>query len=107
MKAILWIPLFLLCVLVCAADDKKPEPKEKDKAPAPKLPIGKDTTYATGPLDKYGYIDYEAALNERLSKGIKPEQNANVLLWKAFGNPLFPFLHAALEPLRALTGWHR
>lgn len=51
----------------------------------PKLPLGKDTTVVSGPLDKNGYIDYEAALNERLGKGIKPEQNANVLLWQAFG----------------------
>jgi len=29
------------------------------------------------------------------------------LLWKAFGNPVFPFLHPSFEPLRALTGWHR
>ena len=29
--------------------------------------------------------DYEARLNDILSKGITPEKNANVLLWKAFG----------------------
>ncbi|HEY2787103.1 MAG TPA: hypothetical protein VGJ05_19245 [Fimbriiglobus sp.] len=49
------------------------------------FPIGKETTVAVGPLDKDGYIDYEAALNERTGKGISPEKNANVLLWKAFG----------------------
>jgi hypothetical protein len=59
-------------------------PAAEDK-PAPKLPIGKETTYVTGPLDKEGYIDYEAALNRRLGKGVSPEKNANVLLWKAFG----------------------
>ena len=47
------------------------------------MPLGKETTYVTGPLDKEGYIDYEAALNDRLGKGITPEKNANVLLWKA------------------------
>jgi hypothetical protein len=56
-----------------------------DGQPAPKLPLGKDTTYVTGPLDKEGYIDYEAALNDRLGKGVLPEKNANVLLWKALG----------------------
>jgi hypothetical protein len=56
-----------------------------DAEPAPKLPLGKDTTYVTGPLDKDGYIDYEAALNDRLGKGITPETNANVLIWKAVG----------------------
>ncbi len=63
-------------LLVCAADDKPPTPK---------VPVGKDTTYVTGPLDKGGYIDYEAALNDRLGKGATADNNANVLLWKAFG----------------------
>jgi hypothetical protein len=53
--------------------------------PAPKVPLGKETTYITGPLNKEGYVDYEAALNDRLGKGIIPEKNANVLLWKALG----------------------
>lgn len=56
-----------------------------DKKPAPKLPLGKETTYVTGPIDKDGYVDFEAALNDRLGKGITPEKNANVLLWKALG----------------------
>ena len=65
--------LFLSALL--AGDDK----------PAPKVPVGKETTVVTGPLDKYGYINYEAALNERLGKGVTPEKNANVLIWKAIG----------------------
>ena len=56
-----------------------------DAEPAPKLPLGKDTTYVTGPLDKDGYIDYEAALNDRLGKNITSETNANVLIWKTLG----------------------
>jgi hypothetical protein len=65
----------LLLLLVVAANDK----------PAKKFPVGRDTTYVTGPIDKDGYIDYQAALNDRLGKGITPDQNANVLLWKALG----------------------
>src|SRR5260370_31307967 len=65
----------LLLLLLLGADDK----------PTPKLPLGKETTYITQPLDKDGYLDYEAALNDRLGKGITPEKNANVLLWKALG----------------------
>jgi hypothetical protein len=65
----------LLVCLLLAGQDK----------PTPKLPIGKETTYVTGPLDKEGFVDYEAALNERLGKGVTPEKNANVLLWKALG----------------------
>ena len=64
----------LILCLVLAAD-----------GPAPKLPVGRDTTYVTGPIDKDGYIDYEAALNERLSQGVTPENNANVLIWKVLG----------------------
>jgi hypothetical protein len=37
------------------------------------------------PLDKEGHPDYETALNDKLSKGITSDNNANVLLWKALG----------------------
>jgi hypothetical protein len=56
-----------------------------EKKRKPRFTISKETTYVTGPLDKDGYIDYVTALNERLSKGVTPENNANVLFWKAFG----------------------
>ena len=53
-----------------------------------KDPIGHETTSITGPVDKDGRINYEASLNDRLGKGITPEKNANVLIWKALGpNP--------------------
>jgi hypothetical protein len=51
---------------------------------APKIPLGKDTTYANGPLDNQGYVDYGAALEARLRRGIKPQDNANAILWKTF-----------------------
>src|SRR4051812_37602070 len=71
--------LVLSLLAACAkADDKGSKRK-------PKFTIGKETTYVTGPVDADGYIDYAAALNERLGKGIKPADNANVLLWKAIG----------------------
>src|SRR5262245_4004616 len=66
-------PLLLFALL--AADDK----------PVPKFLVGKETTDITEPLDKDGYLDYQAALNDRLGKGVAPEKNANVLLWKALG----------------------
>jgi hypothetical protein len=75
------LPALALLATFATADDK--EAKRK-----PKFTIGKETTYVSGPVDEDGYIDYAAALNERLGKGIKPNDNANVLLWKAFGpNP--------------------
>src|SRR5437867_12997122 len=67
-----------------------PAKEDKPKGSAEKkhrgtFTISKETTYVTGPLDKDGYIDYAAALNERLSRGVTPENNANVLLWQALG----------------------
>jgi hypothetical protein len=47
--------------------------------------VSPETTFVTGPLDKRGHVDYVAALNERLRKGITPETNSNVLIWKALG----------------------
>src|SRR4051794_14180051 len=44
-----------------------------------------ETTYITEPLDDLGYVDYPTALNRRLSQGITPETNANVLIWQALG----------------------
>jgi hypothetical protein len=63
-------------LLVCAADETPP---------APKLPLGRDTSFVTGPLDKDGYIDYEAALNAELGRGVTPDTNANALLVLALG----------------------
>jgi hypothetical protein len=47
--------------------------------------ISPQTTYVTGPIDKYGYIDYVTALNERLGRGITPKNNAAILIWQALG----------------------
>jgi hypothetical protein len=47
--------------------------------------VSTETTYITEPLDQEGYVDFEAALNDRLGKDIAPERNANVLIWRAFG----------------------
>jgi hypothetical protein len=93
--------LFLSSVLVAAlaiqfayAPNAKSAPadsgeKKKEDKPAKKgrgkFTISKETTYVTEPLDKDGYIDYARALNQRLRQGVTPENNANVLLWKAIG----------------------
>ncbi len=80
--------------LTVRQDDTKTKPgpakEDKPKEGAAKkhrgrFTISKETTYVTGPLDKDGYINYAAALNERLGKGVTSENNANVLLWKAIG----------------------
>src|SRR5262245_25524443 len=61
------------------------KPTRAADAPEKPFPIGKETTVVDGPFDKDGYVDFEEALNERLGKGITPEKNANVLLWRALG----------------------
>jgi hypothetical protein len=62
-----------------AADPTEPAP------PKVKVTIGKDITYITKPLRPDGYPDYVAALNEIRSRGVTRENNAAVLLQKAFG----------------------
>jgi len=47
--------------------------------------VSNETTYVTEPLDANGYVDYPKALNQRLSQGITPENNANVLIVQALG----------------------
>ena len=51
----------------------------------PKHTISKETTYITEPLRKDGSVDYVAALNQRFSQGVTPENSAAVLFWKAVG----------------------
>ncbi len=58
------------------------EPAAKKSLP---YTISKETTYLTGPLRKDGSVDYVAALNERYSRGVTPENNAAVPFWKAVG----------------------
>ncbi|HEY7424036.1 MAG TPA: hypothetical protein VH682_07355 [Gemmataceae bacterium] len=58
---------------------------DKEKKPKPRFTVGKETTYVAGPLDEDGTIDYSVPLNERLRKGVTPDNNAVVLLWKALG----------------------
>jgi hypothetical protein len=75
-------PLLLLGVLVSwqtgigGADKKKPEPK---------VPLGKETTYITGPLGEDGYLDYAGFLNEKLGQGVTADNNAVALLMRALG----------------------
>ncbi len=47
--------------------------------------ISPETTYITEPLDANGLPDYATALNRKLSANITPDENANVLIWRAVG----------------------
>ena len=47
--------------------------------------VSRETTYLTEPLMEDGWPDYIRVANERLSKGVTPENNAAVLLCQASG----------------------
>jgi RNA polymerase sigma factor (sigma-70 family) len=91
-----------------AADDQPKAPKPppariaaRQERNKPKFTISKETTHITGPLDNDGYVDYETALNEKLSEGVDPQKNANVLLWQAL-RPVPPRLPMPAEFFRWL-----
>lgn len=82
------LPLLALAVAAVSADDKP-------KRVIAKVTPAADTTVATGPVDKDGFIDYEVALNERMRGAITPESNAVTLLFTAVGpKPEGGTLHA-------------
>ncbi len=51
----------------------------------PKITIGKETTWVTGPLKANGTIDYHAVINRHYSRGVTAENNSVVLLYRAMG----------------------
>jgi hypothetical protein len=55
--------------------------------PSRTLKIGPQTTVIDGPLAD-GYVDYVAALNQRASEGVTPENNAVPLLLRAYGTQI-------------------
>jgi hypothetical protein len=69
-------PVLVLGLLVSA---------EEGKTPRRSFTVSKETTYVTGPLDKDGYVDFVAALNDLRGKGVTPDTNAAVALWQALG----------------------
>jgi len=95
-----------------ALDDKASPPAAKlaphqPQKPKPRISISKKTTHLVEPLDRDGYVDYVAALNQKASQGVTPENNAGVLLVRAFGaNELQPtdrerfYKLLGIEPLR-------
>src|SRR5690606_11351594 len=50
-----------------------------------KITISRETTRLTAPLDEQGYVDYVAAINQQMSKGVTPETNAVVPIVQAVG----------------------
>ncbi|HEV3145057.1 MAG TPA: hypothetical protein VGZ47_14295, partial [Gemmataceae bacterium] len=77
--------LVLILLTVINSAFAEPPNDQPTKLPRGKWTVGKETTFITGPLDKDGYPDYITALNKRLSDGVTPENNANVLILQALG----------------------
>ncbi len=77
----------IMPLLVVALATALPAQAEDPPAAKPKVPftISKETTYIVEPLDKDGYPDYIAAINQRCRKGVTPENNAAGLFWRAMG----------------------
>src|SRR6266498_3553927 len=57
------------------------------------------TTRVTGPLLPDGRVDYLAALDDRVGKGINPQDNAAIPMLEAFGRAVIP----SYQPRDALT----
>ena len=64
---------------------KGPPGKEAAKGPPGGIIVSRETTFITEPLRKDGTVDYLAALNQRYSQGVTPENNAAVLFLQAMG----------------------
>ena len=89
-----FVPTALLLTITFSGTSPAEEPKSKEtvvksdanaKRPRPKITISKETTYITEPLRADGYPDYLAAINQRCSAGVTPENNAAIPFWQAVG----------------------
>jgi hypothetical protein len=88
-----WMITAVFAIVAFLAREGKAEEKPakmsakaaREKPPAARITVSKETTRITGPLRPDGYVDYVAAINEHCREGVSPENNAAVLLWQAFG----------------------
>jgi hypothetical protein len=80
-----WVPS-AGTMLAWSSQERPEPPAPPSKTPLVLVTISKETTYITQPLRKDGYVDYLAALNQRCSKGVTPENNAAV----PFLNAMWP-----------------
>ncbi len=87
---------YLLIVLMCAnlvgaGSIAAAQDDAKQPAPAPqkqtKITVSKETTAVTKPLTSDGYVNYLEAINQHYGRGVKPEDNAAVLLYPLSHEP--------------------
>jgi len=72
--------------LLGEGSEERPAVDVTPRQPArPKITISKETTWIEGPLRPDGYVDYAEALNRRYGKGVTPENNVAIPLWRATG----------------------
>ncbi|MDP1798252.1 MAG: hypothetical protein Q8K78_12245 [Planctomycetaceae bacterium] len=64
---------------VLDAAEKRADPVKPVITPAPA------TTHITAPLDAEGYVDFLAALNQHLGRGVAPSENAAIPILEAIG----------------------
>jgi hypothetical protein len=68
-----------------SAAEQETKPMLNSTSSTPKIAISKETTCLTEPLRPDGYVDYLKAMNERLGRGVTPENNAAIDLIQALG----------------------
>jgi hypothetical protein len=82
---------FILSVLLLIGSSQvlwSADARKKDEAETPRGPVitpSIETTKFTSPLDAEGYVDFRAALNRELGRGVRPEDNAVIPYLKAMG----------------------
>jgi len=84
----------IICATVIAAGlvvplrggqiDAKPAARQSGKA-EPRVTVSVKTTRILQPLDGEGYVDYVAAINQRASQGVTPENNAGAWFVRGLG----------------------
>lgn len=88
--AIAAVALLAVAVLAAAAAQESPATAPTTEVAGIPITLSRATTYFTGPLREDGTVDYLAAINAMQSEGVTPENNAAVLLLRAFGPDLLP-----------------
>jgi len=88
-----WVQRAVILLAMAALTSARKVPAAEPTPPWP-VPISKATTFVTEPLRADGSVDYAAALNKQLSKGVTPENNAAVILAEVDG------LYGVTEKLR-------
>jgi len=81
----IWAIAILLTISLACALPAADKPASSPASQGSKLIVAKDTTFVTGPLHADGTVNYLAAVNEMYGQGATNENNAAVLLLRAYG----------------------